>query len=175
MKKRNFVLIIAVVFLFVFSAASVSAQDIDVENMDNAELLALLQAIMQKLETEGSPETVSEEPAEEPSVVPTEEPAQARFEIYENKKITVEALPAYMFIQKPTGGGKDKESSSGQKSWRDYLNDLYNNHKDVLESQGVNISESLQKDLEGFGKQIENGEMTESEVIDLINYWDNAY
>ena len=43
MKKRNFVLIIIVVFaLLTFVAASVSAQDIDVDNMDNEVYIKVL-------------------------------------------------------------------------------------------------------------------------------------
>ena len=150
-------------------------EEIDVETMDNAELMALLQAIMQKLETDGSAEPVSEGTAEEPVVNLTEEPAPARFEIYENKKITVEALPAYMFIQKPTGGSEKEHSEGGGRNWRDVLSDLYNNHRDLLESQGVNVSESLQNDLNNFGQQISSGSMTENEVIDLLDYWDKSY
>ncbi len=54
MKKRNLVLIMIAVFALLPAAASVSAQDIDIENMDNAELTALLRAILQKLETNGA-------------------------------------------------------------------------------------------------------------------------
>ena len=176
MKKRHsFLIIIAVLSMLIFSASFVSAQEIDVETMDNAELMALLQAIMQKLETDGSAEPVSEGTAEEPVVNLTEEPAPARFEIYENKKITVEALPAYMFIQKPTGGSEKEHSEGGGRNWRDVLSDLYNNHRDLLESQGVNVSESLQNDLNNFGQQISSGSMTENEVIDLLDYWDKSY
>ena len=89
MKKRNFVLImIAVIAFLTVAAASVTAQDIDVENMDNAELIALLQAILQKLEEDGSAEVPAEGLLQPAVTGPGEEPDPdpVRFEVYTNKK-----------------------------------------------------------------------------------------
>ena len=110
--------------MFIVSFASVSAQDIDVDNLDNEELLALVQAIMQKLENEGSAELTAEEP-EQPAVTDFGEesgPDPVGFEIYKNKKIMVEALPAYMFIQKPSG--KDKDDKGSEDKPRNYKDDF---------------------------------------------------
>ena len=108
-KKDLFLIIISVLTLFVAPFVSVSAQEIDIENMDNAELLALLQAIMQKLEDDGSAESITEEPEPTASAIPTAEsdPDPVGFEIYETKKLTVEKLPDYMFIRKPNGSDDD--------------------------------------------------------------------
>ena len=55
MKKINwFLIIISVLSLFVVSFISVSAQEINIDDMDDAELLALLQVIMEKLEKDVS-------------------------------------------------------------------------------------------------------------------------
>ena len=103
MNKKNIILIcIAVMALLTVLTGSISAQDIDVSNMDNAQLLQLLQAIMQKLEEEGAEET------DEPLPAGTEVPiiSVARFsdgklfKIYENKKLIIERIPDDQFIQK---------------------------------------------------------------------------
>ena len=91
-KNQIFLIFIMMVSMFIVSFASVSAQDIDVDNMGNEELLALVQAIMQKLENEGSAELTAEEP-EQPAVTDFGEesdPDPVGFEIYKNKKIMVE-------------------------------------------------------------------------------------
>lgn len=138
MNKRYFFLIlIAVLSLLFIIAASVSAQDIDVNNMDNAELMALLQAILQKLETDDPQVITAEEPV--PAAVPGT-PAEpdtdpVSFEIYENKKLTVEALPAYMFIQKPTGGSKD-DASEPYDRLRDLSRKAYDNDYLGVRSMG---------------------------------------
>lgn len=106
MKKSCFTLLIVVLSaLVLLAAAPISAQEIDFDSMTNAELLLLLQSIMSKMEQgEPIPETV--EPASpEPTPGPlaenqTEtEPEIRLFQVYENKKLIIEALPSYMFIQ----------------------------------------------------------------------------
>lgn len=132
MNQRNLFLILIAVFLLLFiTAALVSAQDIDVDNMDNAELLALLQAILQKLEVDETEEKTAEEPA--PAAAPDSDPVG--FETYENKKITVEPLPAYMFIQKPTGGSKD-DASDPYDRLRDLSRKAYDNDYLGVRSMG---------------------------------------
>ena len=101
MKKMSFSLILIVLFamLTVFNDSSF-AQDADISNMDNAQLLQLLQAIMQKLE---------ENETDDPTVVllpeSTTEPviAPARFQIYKNKKLILERIPDDRFIRKDSG------------------------------------------------------------------------
>ena len=79
-----------------FSASA--AQDIDIENMDNAQLMQLLQAIMQKLEqTEAADEAVTPVP----EIVLTSEAAGKVFDIYENKKLILERMPDWYFYRAP--------------------------------------------------------------------------
>ena len=108
------------------------AQDIDIENMDDAELLALLQTIMQKLEQGGSAEPAAEGPASASSAIPEAKPDLSGFEIYENKKLTIEKLPDYMFIQKPTGG--DNESSQERDKVREILQVVFDNDYQGVQS-----------------------------------------
>ena len=122
MMKRSFILlVIALSMMAVFSVSPVSAQEPDVDSMTNEELLLLLQSIMQKLEQD---ETPSSEPTPGPVAVkdPETEPEVRLFRTYDNKKLIVEALPEYMFIQpteapKPEKKEKEKpkENSNGSK------------------------------------------------------------
>lgn len=82
----------AVLVLLAISASSSAAQDVDISGMDDAQLLMLLQAIMQKMNT-------SEESAAGTSAAAAAEPV--RHSIWKNKKLSVEALPDYMFIRQP--------------------------------------------------------------------------
>ena len=75
---------------------------------DKAELEALLTAIMQKLQQEENAGTATQKPAG--TMVPVND--EPENEIWENKKLIIEGLPSYMFIQptqpvkpEPDGGG----------------------------------------------------------------------
>ena len=111
MKIKGFVLFLFIILLMTgIFFASVSAQDIDIQNMDNAQLLELLQAIMQKLEAEGSEagtvEVTSGSPAGTAEV--GEAPIELnKFQIYENKKLILERLPDWYFVQKNKDEGND--------------------------------------------------------------------
>ncbi len=117
MMKKCLLLFLFVGLTAVFSFASVSAQDIDISNMDNTQLLQLLQAVMQKLETteESEAETIGTEENTKPTeaMIPADDPEMivegVQITIYENKKLTVEKLPEYMFIQ-PTQPPKPEKS-----------------------------------------------------------------
>ena len=94
--------------MLMVSLVSVSAQEIDVNSMDNEQLTALLLQIMDKLQqqetpaADPSPEAGSQEttvPAATTVPVIETESEMAGFSVYENKKLIVEALPSYMFIQ----------------------------------------------------------------------------
>lgn len=169
MRKRTFFLIIiSLLSMFTVSFASVSAQSIDVDSMDDAQLLALLQAILQKLEDDETDETPAAEPAETPEAILMEEPAQdpISFEIYENKKLTVEKLPDYMFIRRPTGGDDTEPSMSERERivwdivhmmWNsNYLGGIYQSESDLyddLERSGFVGTES---DAKQYHDQIQN-------------------
>ena len=111
--KAVFLVLFIILAIMVFSFSPVSAQDIDVENMDNAQLLQLLEAIMLKLEAEET-----EEPGE-PFPAGTEVPviSVARysdgkiFHIYENKKLILERIPDDRFIQKNDSGTDNKKDN----------------------------------------------------------------
>ena len=117
--RRAFLILLAVLALAIGLAVSVSAQDVNVDSMSNEDLLQLLQTIMQKMETseESAAETVDSEESNEPAeaMIPAADPEGTgeamQFTIYENKKLTVEALPGYMFIQ-PTKESKPEKDNT---------------------------------------------------------------
>ena len=83
---------------------------------DKAELEALMIAIMQKLqqeETQASDNVPTDVPLTDPvptaTMIPVLEPEPMGFSIYENKKLIIEGLPSYMFIQ-PTKEMKPDDS-----------------------------------------------------------------
>lgn len=88
-------------------SAAAYAQDIDVSSMTNEELTALLQQILTKLQQQEDPEAVT--PAETPGPRAAEETPE--FSIWENKKLIIEGLPEYMFIQKSSGNSEDTEDT----------------------------------------------------------------
>ena len=105
--KKRILLLIMTVILTLFTVSAVSqAQEVDLNDLTDEQLLILLQTIMQKLQ-----DGETEEPAEVPAVPETaEEPApavpapaaeeeEAAFEIYENKKLLVQRLPDSLFVQ----------------------------------------------------------------------------
>lgn len=103
MKKAFSLLFSVILVLAGISFTSVSAQDFDLSDMDNAQLIALLQVIMQKLETEGTNETAEPLPAgtEVPVISVARFSDGKLFQIYGNKKLIIESIPGYMFYQPP--------------------------------------------------------------------------
>lgn len=106
MKNRIPALLIMIfAAIFVLSVSPAFAQDTDIDSMSNEELLLLLQSILQKLEGEGSAggtaETAGSGSAAGPLAVSETEtaPESSLFQVYENKKLIIEALPSYMFIR----------------------------------------------------------------------------
>lgn len=100
MRKRIFLIVILILVLTAVSVCTSAAQDIDFSGMDNAQLMQLLQAIMQKLDEESadkSPEApvVTTGPVREDT---PESAAEANhFRIYENKKLVMERIPDWYF------------------------------------------------------------------------------
>lgn len=93
MRKNIFVPVLLVVLVMLsVSFVSVCAQEIDVGSMDNEQLTELLMQILNKLQQEEEP-AVAGVPAVETDL------EMMTFSVYDNKKLTVEALPSYMFIQ----------------------------------------------------------------------------
>ena len=130
-----------ITIMLILAVASVSAQNVNVDDMSKGELLTLLTQIMQKLdESENETETPEPMPSPTPTSTPQPEldddkaelealltaiiqrlqqdqgntetgtpkettvPANeteeaAVYSIWENKKLLIEALPSYMFIQ----------------------------------------------------------------------------
>ena len=168
---KKFLIPVLIAVMLIFAAASVSAQDVNVDGMSGEELLTLLTEVMRKLETSEEEAAARETtpaptptPTPTPTAVPrpglpddraeleallaavmlrlqqdqgdtgtgtpeetpppagkTEKPANS---VWENKKLLIEALPGYMFIQptrepesepgrRNSGGSKDGGSSSG--------------------------------------------------------------
>ena len=128
---------IAVIAFLTVAAASVTAQDIDVENMDNSDLMALLQAILQKLEDDGSEVVPATGTAEEYS------PDPGRFEVYKNKKLTIEHLPEYMFIRKPADKSESDSSSHDDKIWNIIQKVFENDYQGVRSMLGFGSAEDL--------------------------------
>ena len=148
-KKSRFLIFFTVLAMLSFIIASVSAQEIDVDSMDNSELMTLLQGISQKLKDYSDDDAGKEaDPLPTPEPTPTALPplpdasrldlyeneellilyrairqkfdaegfayegtkiSEPRYQVYTQKKLMVEALPGYMFIQKPSGSGDDSE------------------------------------------------------------------
>lgn len=114
MKRRLILmLIIAVTAMIMAVFGPAAAQDINIDELDNEQLLILLQAITQKL-TQGeagsvpeSPEPTPEAPA--PTVGPVIQQSAAepeKFRIYENKKLIVGNMPAAYFVPKSDEGNE---------------------------------------------------------------------
>ena len=152
MKK---LLILALIpIMFILAVASVSAQDVNPDDMSNEELLTLLMQIMQKLDS-SEEETAAQEPTPLPTPTATPQPEltddKAELEalltavmqrlqqdqgstetgtpeetplpandiaeeqansIWEIKKLIIEALPSYMFIQPTREPARERDSSN---------------------------------------------------------------
>ncbi len=113
MIKRVFLIMIGILASLAVSFYPSFAQDIDISNMDNAQLMVLLQAIMQKLEEETADKSqeapiVTTTPAAEDT--PGSIAEADSFRIYENKKLVVESIPDWFFIRNDrTEEPQDKE------------------------------------------------------------------
>ena len=100
MRNKLFLLILCA-FLFVLTAGTAGAQDVDVESMDEAQLMQLLQEIMQRLGQETPP---AETPTVlTPVIVPTSTPAPeeagaGRVRVYQNKKLIIGSMPDTWFL-----------------------------------------------------------------------------
>ena len=133
---KRFVVILSLLITSAFFFMSVSAQDIDLDNMNDEQLMLLMQAISQKLQKneesaeEGS-DTVTNEPSaadqakdaedtdqktlqsSDPSGVSEKQVTRAieakKYRIYENKKLIIGRMPDSMFVPKRTGGGGGEE------------------------------------------------------------------
>ncbi len=156
---------ITVIVFLTAAAASVTAQDIDIENMDNAELMALLRAILQKLEEEGSVEMPAEGALQPAVTGPAEEsvPESDRFEVYNNKKLTIERLPEYMFIRKPADESESDSSSHVDKIWNIIQKVFENDYQGVQSMLGFGSAEDLYNEWKDtdtnwdqFGSQVDD-------------------
>ena len=123
-KKGAYLILSLAAALFMLFCFSASAQDVDIDNMTNEQLMQLLQSIMQKLEADNaaSPanETGGTEPAEiEKTAVP--EPAEnsvpaaekRNFRIYENKKLVIGRMPESYFYRIDGSGGSTVGNDGG--------------------------------------------------------------
>ena len=139
-KHRTIVKRLVVVFALLITSAffvmSVSAQDINLDNMDDEQLMLLMQAISQRLQKKGvsaeeGSDTVTNEPpaadqakgsddtdqktlqSSDPSGVSEKQVTRAidakKYQIYENKKLIIGRMPDSMFVRKPTGDGGGEE------------------------------------------------------------------
>lgn len=123
MKKRSiFLFIILILAVLIGFIGTASAQNIDVDDMDNEQLMLLLQAIMQKLEkdevsdtdaqnTEGTETTVNVTTvSEDEKEIQTEIAGPRKFKIYENKKLIIGHMPDSYFIRPNTDEEEIEES-----------------------------------------------------------------
>ena len=151
MRRNSFFLILSVVLVMVtISFRSSFAQNVDLSDMDNAQLMQLLQTIMQQLDSDrpdptGTPlPTLTPTPTATPvfasdpladysdeelmlllqlitdrlatgeyaaEKTPKPENTEGNFEIYELKKLIIERIPDYMFIQnEPDNKDSDTEN-----------------------------------------------------------------
>ena len=115
MKKRSiFLFIILILAVLIGFIGTASAQNIDVDDMDNEQLMLLLQSIMQKLEsdeapdtdarnTEGTETTVNADTSsEDEKEILTEGAGPRKFKIYENKKLIIGHMPDSYFVHPNT-------------------------------------------------------------------------
>ena len=111
MGKKHFVLFLSVIFILFTLTASVSAQDVDIDSMDREQLLQLIMLIQNKLTNADPAAEITPEPEGPmiPEATPT--PELKIFSIYENKKLMIEALPGYMFVQPETGNDDDGDDT----------------------------------------------------------------
>ena len=111
MNKRTFYLICILAFtVFMSSVASVFGQEIDVNSMDNEQLTAVLLEVLSKLQQQDDTATETDQEMMDPvttavpsTLAPVVDPGPIeeiiQIKIYENKKLIIEALPGYLFIQ----------------------------------------------------------------------------
>ena len=134
MGKKVFWLILIMMLMMVFPGA-VCAQDVDISDMDNAQLMQLLQAIMQKLE---ATETVVPEELPDPSEtpIPVIDSGTGRFSIWKNKKLMIEALPDYMFVPRSQGETEDEPGPDKNPKQPTKAPEHYNNEPDI-DDKGV--------------------------------------
>ena len=100
--KKLFLILLPVLAILMIFVSSSFAQDIDISNMDNAQLMSLLQAIMLKLENDaesGPRNEGSDQLNIENGDLKIEKADGTTFRIYENKKLILERIPDYYFIQ----------------------------------------------------------------------------
>ena len=100
--SKPFMMLFMLLMTLMTFVVCVSAQDIDVDSMSNEQMLQLLHAILNKLETEETEGTAEPLPddAEIPVIGESRFSDRKLFMIYENKKLSIEAIPDYMFTQK---------------------------------------------------------------------------
>ena len=100
--KSLFLILLAALAILMISVSSSFSQDIDISNMDNAQLMTLLQVIMQKLGNDpegGSRNVESDQLKIENEELKIGKADDRTFRIYENKKLILERMPEYYFIQ----------------------------------------------------------------------------
>ena len=125
--KRLSILLFTITVVLMIIYVPISAQEIDVDSMNNEQLTTLLLQILNKLQQEEEPEAVTPETPAAATAVSAADPEAieevVQITIYENKKLTVEALPGYMFIQ-PTKEPKPEPESESENPHTDSHEDL---------------------------------------------------
>lgn len=127
-KTRLSLILLGVLVSFVILVGTSAAQDVDVDAMSNEELMVLLQSIMNKLEQNMAAEAGENDPAAADASAKSSgtvsspaqetEPESESFAVYENKKLMIERLPDYFFIQKPNGRSSGGSDEGGSKDTR---------------------------------------------------------
>ena len=112
--------VLAVLTVFIFSA---SAQEIDVDSMDNEQLTALLLQILNKIQQEEAAEAGSdtESVPEVPAADPERNEEAIQFTVYDNKKLIIESLPGYLFIQKSPEKEEQEPETDNKKDDSDHV------------------------------------------------------
>lgn len=114
--KRSLILIAAVLAVLSFCILTASAQTTDPGSPDNAQLLELLQSIMEKLQQEGNTQTEAQPKETDPLQITPEIPAAATvrpISIHMNKKLFVGEMPDYYFIR-PVISDKEEDVDDTQ-------------------------------------------------------------
>ena len=140
-RKILFPIFFMILTLLMLSPALSSAQDIDLSSMDNAQLIELLQTIIQKLEDSKEADDGEEiVPMQETTLTPAA--AAGKFQIYENKKLILERLPDYFFdrvqpteeadIEDPGRKKEDKTEITCEEMCRIWTSDQNGSYHDYV-------------------------------------------
>ena len=90
------------------------------------------------------------------------------------------SAPGSLVTVRPnTPGGRfeiEEAPAPHKMTWKELLWNMLYRHKEYLEGHpGVDLKKVYNDSVEGFEKNLKDGDLSEKGIIDLINFWDDAY